>query len=122
MRRVIIGGPRTGKTTLARRLSERPLHTDDHMRMGWSESSQYVADRLNDPTVECVEGVTAVRALRKWLKANPEGKPCDEVIHLTEPKEGRTEGQDRMAKATDTIFREIRPELERRGVRIDERK
>ena len=78
MTRIIItGGPRTGKTTLARRLSDEeglllcnppvaalPVnHTDDLMSLGWSEASQAASLWLDAPGPWIVEGVGASRAV-----------------------------------------------------------
>lgn len=139
---VIVGGPRTGKTTLADRLGgeaddatyarlsprarrkhTRVRHTDDLIRMlAWSEASQAIADQwLAEPGPWIIEGVAAVRGLRKWLRAHPTGAPCDTIIVCSKPKVARTDGQERMAKGHDKIWAEIRDELERRGVRIEVR-
>ena len=43
MRVCIVGGPRTGKTTLASTMLE-PLHTDDLIgTLDWSEASEFIA-------------------------------------------------------------------------------
>jgi hypothetical protein len=123
---VVAGGPLTGKTTLAKALHERRrvgdvdgrlLHTDDLVgRMAWSESSLHVA-RLFDETAApwVVEGVTAVRALRKWcrelhLGARAHGaRPCDLVLYLGEPVAAYDKpGQETMAKGCWTVWREVR--------------
>lgn len=129
----IAGGPRTGKTTLAGTLFERHdwphdapdcdgcgvvRHTDDLIQLGWSEASAAAAEWFEYPGPWIVEGVAVPRALRKWLAAHPEGKPCDVVYWLEEPHEERTPGQIAMANGCLTVWREVRPELERRGVEI----
>ena len=44
---IIIGGPRTGKTTLANKMGSpgegTVLHTDDKIPLGWSEASEWIA-------------------------------------------------------------------------------
>lgn len=84
----IVGGPNTGKTTLAGTLGPY-LSTDDVKDMGWSESSAEVAtwlqsddDVLYGPDL-IVEGVAVPRALRKYLDAVPDTAPVDLVIVLT---------------------------------------
>jgi dephospho-CoA kinase len=118
MKRIIGGGPRTGKTTLANGLGGNVRHADDTIGMGWSESSEEVSRWLDEPGDQTIEGVQAARALRKWLVRNPEGKPCDEVVWLSNPKVGRSSGQETMAKGCEKVFSEIEPELKRRGVTV----
>jgi hypothetical protein len=139
MRTCIYGGPRTGKTTLALALGEernamkadddgtwhpakvtRVRHTDDLMSgLAWSEVSQKIADQwLTEPGPWIIEGVACARALRKWLRANPEGKPCDEVILLWSPHVELTSGQASMAKGCRKVWLEIAGQLKARGVAI----
>lgn len=117
----IAGGPRVGKTTLGRVLSERhgwPLRsTDDLMHLGWSESSEYAARFwLTLPGPWIVEGVAVPRALRKALRLSARVTPCDEIIVLRSPFEVLSPRQASMAKGVHTVLDEIRPELEDRGV------
>lgn len=118
-RTVIIGAPRAGKTTRALALGGEIVHTDDFaVRGDFSAQSEAAAAKLGGPGDWTMEGVTAVRALRKWMQAHP-GKPCDQVVRLTEPHEPLTPGQASLAKGCDTVFREIEPELRKRGVVIE---
>lgn len=117
----VTGGPKTGKTTFARLSGERVVHTDDFIDMGWSEASEHVATLLDDPGSWVVEGVALPRALRKWLKSNPEGKPLDELVVLSRPHTDRSDGQRRMAKGHDTVLEEIVGELKARGVKVTRR-
>lgn len=111
--RAIVGGPKTGKTTMS---SPDAKHTDDTIPLGWDKAIETVSGWFGK--AEEIEGVQVARGLRKWLEDNPTGKPCDEVVHLTAPVVPRTRGQAIMAKGIETVLREIRPELERRGVVI----
>lgn len=119
---VVAGGPRTGKTTLARqKLASgfRVRHADELIATHeWSAASAHVATWLDEPGPWVVEGVTAVRGLRKWLAAHPEGKPCDVVAWLDRPQVARSPGQETMARGTLTIWSGVWPELVRRGVEI----
>lgn len=124
--RILIGGgPRTGKTTLADHLdAANALHTDDLINQhDWSAVSHEVATVwMVEPGPWIIEGVATVRALRKRLEAlanDPTAKPCDLFVWLTEPKLNRTARQDSMAKGAQTVFDQIRPDLEARGVRIE---
>ena len=130
----VTGGPKVGKTTYADKRAEHfvrehgiPLpvrHTDAIVgafgqdRDAWSKESEAVSGWFNEPGPWLIEGVTVARALRKWLKANPEGKPCDVVVWLEHPVAERTKGQESMAKATATVFLEVVAELQRRGVQV----
>jgi hypothetical protein len=134
----IAGGPRTGKTTLAGRLiATDPVdfmsaargatspadlnpvrHTDNLMHLGWSEASEAAALWFDEPGPWIVEGVAVPRALRKWLAAHPEGKPCDVVHWLEEPRDLRSKGQIAMGKGCETVWMEIHDALTERGVRI----
>ena len=113
---VIAGGPRTGKTTLSKLVGASTVrHTDD---LGWSEASAEVSTWFDVDGSWIVEGVAVPRALRKWLAANPDGKPCDVAYWLEEPHERLTPGQASMAKGCAKVWGEILPELEARGVDV----
>lgn len=119
----IVGGPNTGKTTMADAIAAtrpdmRMRHTDDVIDLGWSEASQEVADWLDYPGGLIVEGVAVPRGLRKWLAAHPEGKPVDVVVVLKRQFVTISEGQARMAKGVHTVLDEIEDELLDRGVQI----
>jgi len=114
---VIAGVPRAGKTTLAGPCAR---HTDDLIRMEWHVVSDTVATWLDLPGPWIVEGVRAVHALRKWLAAHPEGKPCDRVVWLGTPRVPLTRGQDVLAKGCLTVWREVRPLLLARNVQVEE--
>lgn len=115
----IAGVPRAGKTTKGRKVGVAlgsVRHTDDINDLEWSKQSETVAGWFSEGGV--VEGMTVPRALRKWLAANPEGKPVDEVVFMQKPHIELNEGQDRMGKGAKTIMDEITPELRRRGVEV----
>jgi hypothetical protein len=123
---VIIGGPKTGKTSLSMALlaighlePAQIRHTDElRADNNWSEASAEASKWFDAPGPWIVEGVAAVRALRKWLATNPTGKPCDEVRVLLKPMADTSKGQAAMAKGASTIFGEIRAELVERGVTV----
>ena len=113
------GGPRTGKSTLAGALGLPVLSTDVLIvSYDWSQASEQVATWFDLTGPWVIEGVAAGRALRKWIKANLEGKPCDHILYLTHAYEQLTPGQATMAKGCATVWREILPELLKRGVTI----
>jgi adenylate kinase family enzyme len=124
VRLLIAGVPRAGKTTLSNLLhppahsAKLVLHTDDFMHLGWSQVSAFIATKFDIRGPWIVEGVAVVRAARKWLATHHSGTPCDEVRWLGTPRVPLSNGQATMAKACETVWDEVRPELERRGVRI----
>lgn len=121
---VIVGGPGTGKTTLALALGSKyntPIkHTDSLIdTMGWSEVSTEVSRWFDLPGPWLVEGVATVRALRKWLQGHSSGtKPADIVIFLGSPQKARTAQQRAMATGCDTIWQQVEPGLLELGVEI----
>jgi hypothetical protein len=68
-----------------------------------------------------VEGVSLPRALRKWLAANPTGKPCDKIVFMAAPRIELIPGQVSMAKGIWKVWNEIVPELMARCVEIEYR-
>lgn len=117
---VIVGGPGCGKTTLSKGMGNRVRHTDDLIAThAWSEASEEAARWLDEPGPWVIEGVATVRALRKWLASHPHGKPCDRVIGRWDPYVELSGRQRGMLKGCATVWREIRDELQERGVQID---
>lgn len=121
---VVVGGPGTGKTTLAaalaRRLGAEHRTTDALVDQGleWSEVSDRVAGMLGDRGAPWVlEGAAAVRGLRKWLRSN-NGHPGVVVVNLDRPVAGRTPRQEAMAKGVGTVWRQVAPALRARGVKV----
>jgi len=120
-KRVIICGiPRSGKTTLALKMGGNVMHTDSLIGKGdWSEESRIVSDDWMAQSGDWViEGVTALRAMRKWLKNNPQGKPCEVVYWSEEAKEPLSAGQRAMGVGHSNMWPEIKAELQRRGCEI----
>lgn len=119
MRLVIAGVPRAGKTTLA---GPDAHHTDALIgTRAWSEASAEIAtwfDIFRAPWT--IEGVAAVRAFRKFLRARGNVAPCDRVVWLDTPRVALTPGQETMAKGCRTVWREVRPELLARNVHVEE--
>lgn len=121
-RLLIIGDPKTGKTTLARTISDGFRSTDSVMQTGWSRASEIVATWFDDPGPWTIEGVAGARALRKWHARHPdEPPPVDKVLRLTRTYEATSPGQDAMSRGIDTVFAEIKDWLEANGVEIETR-
>lgn len=123
---VIVGGPRTGKSTLARGLRSEGLPTfcGDPASLAkeiepgvtylperfaakseWSNGSAYVAENwLAAPGPWCCEGVVMARALRKFS-----GPPPDRIIVIANhcPLTPVESGQAAMHKGVMTVWREI---------------
>jgi hypothetical protein len=127
---LIVGGPRTGKTVLSIKLGKAlgmdelaVQHCDELIGvLEWSEASAEVAKWLEAPGPWVVEGVTAVRALRKYLAAHPHPeKPCDILYTLTAPFVVLSKGQLAMTKGHMTIWSGIEDEVIRRGVEMRSR-
>lgn len=118
IRTAIIGPPRSGKTTMALADGRPVYHTDDTIEKGWSEASAEVATWFDRPGPWIVEGVAVARALRKWLTANTEGMPCEEMLITSEVYEALSSGQAAMAKGIVTVLNEVIGPLTDRGVSV----
>lgn len=124
MRVIIVGGPRLGKSTLARsyRAAGVPTFCGDPVEMvkepepgvtylpsgmDWSQGSTYVAERwFTMPGSWVCEGQIMARALRKWTRDEP---PANQIIVLqNEPLVPPTAGQAAMIKAVRTVWDEIK--------------
>lgn len=116
MRIAIIGGPRTGKTTLGKKLAEvtglpyrstdETLGMFDHLpeKERWSAASAEVSKWLNGSSW-IIEGVALPRALRKWRDRNDgESAPVDKIIYLQKPFEELKPGQMSMTKGVATVM------------------
>ena len=124
LKTVIVGGPRTGKTTLGDRIgaecSVAVRHTDELVgKLAWGDDSLEVARWFDEPGEWVIEGVTAVRALRKWMSNNP-GKLLVGVlvIYLRSPMVAQTSGQVSTSKGVQTIWSGIENELGIRGADV----
>lgn len=120
MRVVLVGGPRSGKSTLARKMGlkhyctdplslvKEPLEGVEYLPEGleWGEDSEYVATSWLGKDNAVIEGVGTVRALRKWMETNEE-MPCDCILYLCDKVVERTDGQQTMAEGVETIWNEI---------------
>lgn len=121
MNLVIVGGPKTGKTTLADSLGKTVRHTDELIgQLPWSEASEQVSHWFGEPGEWVVEGVSTARAIRKWLLRESGPFPAG-IVFIAEPKVPLIAGQEAMAKGVQTVWDQIVPELERRNTDIQYR-
>lgn len=101
----IVGGPRAGKTTLARLADRQVIHTDDYRTRSWEAVPHAVIADIRDLEADygqrgnrwIIEGVQVARALRKGLDV-------DVVLVLNEPLEDLTTRQDGMRKGVMTVI------------------
>lgn len=121
----ITGGPKTGKTTMADRMSLGATadirHTDDLIAShDWSAASLEVSTWFDAPGPWIIEGVAVSRALRKWRDAHPgEPPPVDRVILLVTPHVELSKGQATMAKGVEKVHGEIESWLLDHGVKTE---
>lgn len=112
---IIVGGPNTGKSTVADKAGakfDRPVrHTDSLVKLGWSEASAEASTWFDIEGPWIIEGVAVPRALRKWIAAHPLQNLDAHVLMLEEPLTPLTKGQASMAKGVATVWNEIFPVL-----------
>jgi hypothetical protein len=121
---IVIGAPRAGKSTYAsqsglphyctdpKSVVAEPLETATYLPDGldWSEDSDFIVSRwFKKPGDWAIEGVGAVRALRKWALMHPHTMPCDKIvfIHGHHPSVIVSDGQRSMGKAIMTVWGQI---------------
>lgn len=131
---ILVGAPRSGKSTYAKTLRARgiPTYCTDPKSLvkdveedvtylpeglEWSEASQYVLDHwFTKPGPWCIEGVATVRALRKLLREDLEDLLSGvQLVRFTgQHKDAVTKpGQVSMKKGIDSVWKEIEPKLRR---------
>ena len=113
---LIVGGPRTGKTTLSRELQEETrlptFHTDDflHLKDFRAQTTATTNWLLVEPDY-IVEGVHTVYALRRLLEERYEGEkpaPLPDLIHFCEkPFERLHTGQERLWRGVNTVMYDL---------------
>lgn len=121
MKVVIIGAPRTGKSTLFRKLSlhfDCAVGTDDFMCLEWSAVPDAVIGVLEKHEDWILEGVNAARVLRRWLRDRKDMPKIDVVYYLTKPMAQQTNAHRAMSKSIATVWKQIAPKLVVDGTRI----
>ncbi len=129
MRVLICGGPMTGKSTEAERLRAlgsgldlymctdtlrqaggrsvgKVLHTPSQFDNDWSGLSEWVALHwMTKPGPWIMEGVAAVRALRKYrARHGDDSPPCDKLLLLTKVRRELTDKQATMESGHSTMM------------------
>lgn len=123
MTRILItGAPRTGKTTLAKKMAaeietghrctdpnrlcpQGVLGTPDGLE--WSECSEWVA-RHWIGSAAIIEGVAVPRALRKWRAMHPDSPaPADRLIVMSDRYEALNNRQEAMSRAIHDVLDDL---------------
>ncbi len=131
---VVIGGPRTGKTTYATKLAkqlgvhlastgkrtqqpEGLVSTDNYIGSGsYAELPDRVIKDLRGRESFVLEGTQAARVLRRWLKEAPGEAKLDKVLVFSRPWVPRNPRQEATAKGVRTVMRDLQPLLDAAGV------
>ena len=132
---VVIGAPRTGKTTYATKLAkdlgvhlastgkrtEQPgglISTDNYLDKGtYADLPDRVIADLRTQESFVLEGTQAARVLRRWLRTAPDEVKLDKVLgFLGRPWVPRTPRQEATAKGVRTTLRELEPMLRDAGI------
>lgn len=135
---VVIGAPRTGKSTYATKLArqlgvhlvstgkrtdapEGLISTDNYIRRGsFEEVPGLIIKDLRGRKDFVLEGTQAARVLRRWFRDEKDPPPIDKVIFVgNRPWITHNKGQAAMGKAVRTVFREVEPLLKAAGVPVE---
>ena len=134
---VVLGGPRTGKTTYATRLArelgvhlastgkrtEAPeglVSTDNYLDSGsYDDLPDRVIADLRGRESFVLEGTQAARVLRRWLRTTPDEVKLDKVLAFGRPWVRRTPKQEATAKGVRTTLRDLEPMLRQAGVEVE---
>lgn len=117
--KLIVGGPKTGKTTLA---GKDATHTDDlgTDRKGWDERIDTIAAQIRGGK-GTIEGAVVPHALRRVLRDDPNARFDHLSVEvLNKPYGATSKGQQAMAKGIRSVWDEIAPQLRQRGATIRE--
>lgn len=107
---LVLGGPRTGKSTFSKTLSDSVWCSDEVMGRSWAEQPEIIARTILERKYEVVEGVAVARGVRNLLRRGFKGKDiCNEIYVLTVPHLRLTDAQLNMTKGIHTIIKEIAP-------------
>lgn len=97
----VVGGPQVGKTTLAKTVTDRPVHHNDTGKhIPWEDQPDYWKNVTAGQSSFIIEGVQAARAIRKGLQV-------DAIVELTHPHVDLLPGQIAMHKGHHKIFGDV---------------
>jgi hypothetical protein len=137
-RRIVVAGvPKSGKTTFVETILQSDLgsalmglgrptltvhHSDDLIDLDWSSQSLAAMRWLDEPGPWICEGVTMIRALRKWTAVDTNWilrKPCDTLYWFGTHATDVTRRQRALGNNCQGIFDEVAPYLISSGVQIN---
>jgi len=96
----LTGPPKSGKTTLANEIKDRPIvHTDDYMHLSWKDQALVPCAETAKLDTFLIEGIQVPRILRKGLEIQI-------VICLGESIEPLNTRQIGVAKSVRTVLTE----------------
>ena len=140
---VVIGGPRTGKTTYATKLArelgvhlastgkhtEQPeglvsvknygkISTDDYVnKYSYADLPSKVIADLRQMENFVLEGTQAARVLRRWIRETPDEPRIEKtLVFMGRPWVKRSPKQEATAKGVRTTWRELEPMLKAHGI------
>lgn len=126
---VVLGGPRRGKSSIARLLAEtnqlQHLCTDPQRfcrnmagtpdSLEYDQVSQWVSDNWMQKANVVIEGVHAARALQKWIGSpgtDGTGSPVKRVVYMIHEMEQRMRpGQRAQATTVARVLTELMPSI-----------
>jgi len=92
--------------------------TDDFMRLPWEAVPNAVIRVLSEHDSWLLEGVQALRVLRRWIRDRDDFPGVDVCYYLTTPLAERTPRHWSMAKAIEKHWRDVMPRLVADGTQI----
>lgn len=127
MKIIIAGGPRCGKSTLARTLGCPHVWATDWLLDTFFEryapgTMHKLADEIVHwmarPGPWVIEGCPTILAIREWLHLTRQ-KPCDKLIWLDTPYEELNPARRQLLRMCDATFQDTHEWLHRLGVKIE---
>lgn len=135
---VVLGAPRTGKTTYATKLArehgahlastgkrtEHPeglVSTDNYLDKGsYADLPDRVIADLRKMDSWVLEGTQAARVIRRWYRTAPDEPKLDKALaFLGKPWVKRNPRQEATAKGVWTVLRDLQPLLRQAGVEVE---
>jgi len=118
----LVGVPQSGKTTMARKLSERGanvVHVDSLVTENFSRTRNRIIRLMRDTDGWVIEGVAVLWALKEVLRRDDGTVPaCDRVIWLPSSRVALSAGQSHMAAGLHTVWKKVEPQLRKKGIPV----